>query len=157
MSSIINWSSSITRLSEAFPPFLTSIMYFKTVTLDCNNYMTIMFPLMISFVYSQVNVNSHGPPRTTQRILTWSIWPTHGESDSLILTHSGDIWQKQITQRILTWSIWPTGEYDSLILTHSGDIWQKQITQGNSDPNLKELLHIFSPFHLLAVNPYPLT
>ncbi len=34
MSSMINWTSSMFRLSQTFPPSLTSIMSFKTVTLD---------------------------------------------------------------------------------------------------------------------------
>ncbi len=60
-----------------------------------------------------------------------------GDSDRVCLTH--------------------IGESDSLTLTHSGDIWQKHFNPGNSAPNLKELLHIFSLFHLLLVNPHPLT
>ncbi len=63
------------------------------------------------------------------------------------------------TQGILTGSIWPTQGF-SLLLNHSGDIWQKLFNPGefsvNSDPNLKELLHIFSLFHLLPANPHPL-
>ncbi len=50
-----------------------------------------------------------------------------------------------------------TTESDSLILTHSGISDKTILTQGNSEPSLKELLQIFNTFHLLPVNPHPLT
>ncbi len=48
-----------------------------------------------------------------------------------------------------------TGESDSLILTIQAISDKNILTQGNSDPNLNELLHIFSLFHLLPINPHP--
>ncbi len=82
----------------------------------------------IAACYALVNVKSQGPlPWATQGILM--VFLTHtGESDSLINT---DPLKGYLTKNILT--------------------------LGNSDPNLKELLHIFSIFHLLPVNPHPLT
>ncbi len=50
-----------------------------------------------------------------------------------------------------------TGQSDSLILTYSGISGKNILTQGNLDPNLKEFLPIFSLFHLLPVNPHPLS